>query len=60
MTAVWRMVMDGWSREKAIEEMTKGPFGFHEIFDGLPDFLNELDIESLQEEFAQMEEVSKL
>ena len=53
MTAVWRMVVEGWTKEKAIEEMTKGPFGFHEIFDGLPEFLEDLDIETLRKEFGK-------
>lgn len=53
MTAVYRMVIDGWSRKRAIDEMVEGPFGFHEIFDGLPEFLSDLDIETLQQEFAQ-------
>ena len=51
MVAVYRMVAEGWDKEKAIDEMRKGPFGFHEIWTGLPDFLEKLDIESLKTEF---------
>lgn len=54
MVAVYRIVIEGWDNEKAIEEMRKGPFGFHEIWTGLPDFLKELDTEALKNEFPTM------
>ena len=55
MVAVYRMVAEGWSAERALEEMRNGPFGFHEIWTGLPDFIEELDIESFQKEFRTMQ-----
>ncbi len=48
--AAWRLVADGWTKEKAIEEMTEGPFGFHEIWRGLPKFIRALDVKKLQKE----------
>ena len=54
MVAVYRIVVEGWDKEKAIDEMRNGPFGFHEIWTGLPEFLKELDIEGLQKEFPTM------
>lgn len=51
MVAVYRIVIEGWEAEKAIDEMQKGPFGFHAIFSGLPEFIKELDIESLRSQF---------
>ncbi len=36
--------------QKAIEEMTKGPFGFHKIWRGLPKFIRNLEVEKLQKE----------
>ncbi|MHC5082735.1 MAG: fused DSP-PTPase phosphatase/NAD kinase-like protein [Planctomycetota bacterium] len=53
MCAVYRMVVQGWDRDKAIDEMTKGPFGYHKIWKGLPEFLRELDIEALQAQYVQ-------
>lgn len=47
MVAVYRIVVQDWDKQKAIDEMQKGPFGFHEIFSGLPEFIEELDIEAL-------------
>lgn len=54
MVAVYRIVIEGWDGEKAIDEMRNGPFGFHEIWTGLPDFLKELDTEALKKEFTTM------
>jgi len=48
--AAWRLVADGWTKEEAIEEMTKGPFGFHKIWRGLPKFIRNLDVEKLQKQ----------
>ena len=49
MVAVYRIVVENWDKEKAINEMQNGPFGFHKIFSGLPTFIEELNIEALQE-----------
>ncbi len=48
--AVYRIVVQGWTKEEAIHEMTKGGFGFHKIFDGLPEFVQELDVEKLKKD----------
>jgi protein tyrosine/serine phosphatase len=50
--AAWRLVADGWTKEKAIQEMTEGPFGFHEIWRGLPKFIRNLDVEELQKQLG--------
>lgn len=48
MCAVYRIAVQGWSKEDAIREMTTGGFGFHEVFDNLPKWIQELDVESLR------------
>lgn len=55
MVAVYRVVIEGWDKEKAIDEMKNGPFGFHEVFSGLPEFIEELNIETLREKYSQGE-----
>ncbi len=39
MVAAYRILVQGWEVERAIVEMTRGPFGFHRIFHNLPKFL---------------------
>ncbi|MDR0291495.1 MAG: tyrosine-protein phosphatase [Elusimicrobium sp.] len=52
MTAVYRIVVEGWSKEDAVKEMTKGPFGFHAIWANLPKTINALDVEKLRAYYA--------
>lgn len=47
--AIWRIVFENWSKEKAIYEMTRGGFGFHAIWcTNLVRFIQELDIDNLR------------
>jgi protein tyrosine/serine phosphatase len=48
--ALYRMVYQGWARTKAIEEMQKGGYGFHAIWQGLVDYLERVDVEALRKE----------
>jgi len=48
MCALYRIVVQGWTKEEAIREMTGGGFGFHEIWDNLPPWIQSLDIETLR------------
>jgi len=50
MCALYRIAVQGWSKEEAIKEMTTGDFGFHEVFANLPEWINELDVDSLKED----------
>jgi protein tyrosine phosphatase (PTP) superfamily phosphohydrolase (DUF442 family) len=48
MCAIYRIAVQGWSKEVAIEEMTKGGFGFYSGFENLVEYINELDIEEMK------------
>jgi hypothetical protein len=48
MCAIYRIAVEGWTKEEAIEEMTKGDFGFHEIWDNLIKFIKDLDIDEIK------------
>lgn len=50
MVAVYRMAIEGWSKEDALEEMTKGGYGFHPVWQNLPRWIRELDVEALRED----------
>lgn len=47
MCAIYRIVVEGWTKPDAIKEMTTGDFGFHEIFQNLPEWIEELDVKAL-------------
>jgi protein tyrosine/serine phosphatase len=48
MIAIYRMAVQGWTREEAIKEMTKGDFGYHTVWRNLIRYLNKLDVEALR------------
>jgi len=48
MCALYRIVVQGWTKDDAIREMTEGGFGHHAVFDNLSRFLRDLDIEALR------------
>ncbi len=48
MCAVYRVVVQGWSKDDAIDEMTHGGFGYHVMWDDLLDYLRGLDVEKLR------------
>jgi protein tyrosine/serine phosphatase len=45
--AVYRMAVQGWRRDAAIEEMTEGGYGFHTVWKEIPKFLRRVDIEEI-------------
>ncbi len=49
MSAIYRIIVDGWSKEEAIKEMTEGGFGFHKIWKNLIRFVENLDIEDIKQ-----------
>ncbi len=48
MCAIYRVAVEGWSKRQAIDEMTKGGFGFHAIWTNLPKFIEKLDIDEVK------------
>lgn len=50
MCAVYRVAVEGWTKERAIREMAGGGFGFHKVWSNLPKWIEELDIESIRKE----------
>lgn len=50
LCAVYRVVVCGWSKEKAIREMTEGGFGFNPAWRNLVDYVRQMDVEKLRRE----------
>ncbi|MDR3162558.1 MAG: dual specificity protein phosphatase family protein [Helicobacteraceae bacterium] len=44
----YRMVVQRWSKEEAIAEMTEGGYGFHTIWKDIPKFLRRMDVEAIR------------
>lgn len=50
MCAMYRIVVQGWTKEEAIREMTDGDYGFHEVWINLPNWIDQIDVESIRKE----------
>jgi protein tyrosine phosphatase (PTP) superfamily phosphohydrolase (DUF442 family) len=50
MTALYRIAVQGWSKEAAVAEMTQGGYGYHAIWENLPAFLRALDVDAVKKE----------
>ena len=52
MCAMYRVVIGGWTKEQAIDEMVNGGFGFHGIFKNLVDWIENVDVDKIKKEVA--------
>ncbi len=50
MCALYRVAVQGWTKEAALKKMTDGGFEFHAVFENLPKWIDELDIEALRKD----------
>ncbi len=48
MCAAYRIAVQGWAKDEAIREMTKGGFGHHSVFGNLAKYLREADFERIR------------
>jgi protein tyrosine phosphatase (PTP) superfamily phosphohydrolase (DUF442 family) len=55
MCALYRIAVQGWSKDQAIKEMTKGGFGFHSIWKNLVNYIRRLDINKTKQSSGLIE-----
>ncbi len=48
MCAIYRVAVQDWRKDEAIEEMTKGGYGFYSGWQNLINYIRELDIEEIK------------
>lgn len=46
--AAYRVVVDGWTKQQSLDEMTNGGFGFHSIWFNLPIYIKNFDVEKIR------------
>ncbi|HET8706279.1 MAG TPA: hypothetical protein VFM46_08265, partial [Pseudomonadales bacterium] len=44
MSAMYRMVEQGWSKQEALDEMINGGYGFHPLWSNIIDYIKQVDI----------------
>jgi protein tyrosine/serine phosphatase len=53
MVAIYRIVVQGWSKDDALKEMVDGGYGFHVVFQDLVRYVRDLDVDALKVRIAQ-------
>jgi protein tyrosine/serine phosphatase len=46
--AMHRIVNQGWTKEKAIDELKNGGYGFHAVWKNIPKFIEKADVEKIK------------
>ncbi len=52
MVALYRIVVEGWSKAEATDEMINGGFGFHPMWKNLPRYIEALDVDAIRAQVA--------
>jgi protein tyrosine/serine phosphatase len=52
MVAIYRIVVEGWTKAQAIDEMVNGGFGFHPVWQNLLRYIDALDVDAIRAEVA--------
>jgi protein tyrosine/serine phosphatase len=53
MSAMYRIVEQGWSKDEAIREMVDGGYGFHAIWSNIIHYVMNVDIEKIKRELVK-------
>ncbi|MXN77079.1 protein-tyrosine-phosphatase [Burkholderia sp. 4701] len=48
VSALYRMVYQGWTREQALDELQRGGYGFHSVWRNITAYLKQVDVERLR------------
>lgn len=59
MCAIYRIVVQGWTCEEALREMTEGDFGFHGVWQNLLSWIKELDLDGIRKDAGLTETTPK-
>lgn len=53
MIAVYRVVVEGWTKAQATDEMVHGGYGFHPMWRNLIRYVEDLDVDAMKAKLAQ-------
>lgn len=48
MSAMYRIVGQGWSKDEAIREMVEGGYGFHSVWSNIIEYVKNVDVEKIK------------
>ncbi len=50
VSAMYRIVFQGWTKENAIDELMNGGYGYHPLYKNIPEFIRQADIETMKQQ----------
>jgi hypothetical protein len=53
MSAMFRIVEQGWSKEAAIREMVNGGYGYHRVWGNIVRYIEQVDVERIRARLAR-------
>ena len=53
MTAMYRMLYQGWPRDKAIDELKNGGYGYHAVWRNIEKYLKRVDVDAIRAQIDQ-------
>jgi hypothetical protein len=53
MSAMYRIIEQGWSRDEAIEEMVYGGYGFHSMWLNIIYYVENVDIQRIKRKLVE-------
>jgi protein tyrosine/serine phosphatase len=48
VTAMYRIVFQGWTKDAALDELLHGGFGYHSIWKNIPEYVKNADVEKIK------------
>jgi protein tyrosine/serine phosphatase len=49
VSAMYRMLYQGWSKDDALQELTQGGYGYHSMWKNIPTYIKNVDIEKIRQ-----------
>jgi protein tyrosine/serine phosphatase len=49
VSAMYRILYQGWTKEQALDELTQGGYGYHSLWKNIPNYLRKVDIEKIRQ-----------
>ena len=50
VSAMYRIVLRGWSKDEAIDELMHGGYGYHSLYKNIPEFIRQANIEEIRKQ----------
>jgi protein tyrosine phosphatase (PTP) superfamily phosphohydrolase (DUF442 family) len=52
VSAMYRIVFQGWSKDEAIDELMHGGYGYHSLYRNIPEYIRQADIEGIRKQVS--------